>query len=274
MYNPPSFKYKLQVKRRSKMTCIIGGKCIDGIVLTCDRKSKDVDTDTDEYIEKIFLDYYPIVTAGAGANISFHKFKEDAKAAAQKAIAGDKLPFDFSQISGMFQKYPILAQDKAIIFTKYQREIEDIVHETNKRYYTRVGENFDVLVAIQIHPANTVLTYIGPEGAADEIGTTGKKYKVIGSGEPFARVFLKPLWSDDMTMEKFSRLSYFIIKFLDRFSIIDGVGLGGKHPQIWFVPNEGQIYNDKDRPEIIEKLEAESNKMLDRFEQKGIDALL
>jgi 20S proteasome alpha/beta subunit len=37
------------------MTCIIGGKCKDGIVLIADRKITDEETNQVEYKEKLFI---------------------------------------------------------------------------------------------------------------------------------------------------------------------------------------------------------------------------
>jgi hypothetical protein len=135
------------------MTCIIGGRCKDGVVLVGDRKIK-YDNNTVEYVDKIFSEYYPIVTAGSGSKISYTKFRADAKEAAQKATSKNKTIFDSSKVSGILQSYPVLDEDKAIMFGKYESQLEDIVRTTNMRYQGRVGEPFDVLLAV-------VLTHIG-----------------------------------------------------------------------------------------------------------------
>jgi 20S proteasome alpha/beta subunit len=44
---------QFSIKKHNKMTCIIGGRCKDGVVLVGDRKVK-YDNNTVEYVEKIF----------------------------------------------------------------------------------------------------------------------------------------------------------------------------------------------------------------------------
>src|SRR5262245_49734132 len=246
------------------MTCIIGGRCKDGVVLVGDRKVK-YDDNTVEYVDKIFSEYYPIVTAGSGSNISYNKFRDAAKEAAQKATSKNKTKFDSTKVSGILQTYPILDDEKAIIFGKYESQLEDIVRDTNTRYQGRVGESFDVLLATQLYPQNAILKHIGVTGAADDISKREYKFKVIGSGEPFARVFLKPFWHNKMEMEEFAKLAYFVVRYIDFFEIDDSVGLGGQKPQVWFIPDNGQIYDDKTRHDIIESFEKDTNMRIEKL---------
>jgi 20S proteasome alpha/beta subunit len=41
LHSISKLKYEKQLRKPPKMTCIIGGKCIDGVVLIADRKSID-----------------------------------------------------------------------------------------------------------------------------------------------------------------------------------------------------------------------------------------
>ena len=259
--------------KSNRMTCIIGGKCIDGVVLVGDRKIK-YNNNTVEYADKIFSEYYPVVTAGAGSNISYDKFRNDAKEAAQKATSKNKTTFDSTKVSGILQRYPFLDEDKAIFFGNYERQLEDIVRNTNSRYEDRVGEPFEILLATQLYSQHAVLRHIGIRGAADDIAYRKNKFKIIGGGEPFARVLLTPFWYDEIKMEDFARLAYFTIKYLDFFAIDDSVGLGGNKPQVWFIPDVGQIYNEKNRTGIIEKFEKDTNRTLEKFKLSGINALI
>jgi 20S proteasome alpha/beta subunit len=59
-------KYKKPVQKFSKMTCIIGGRCSNGVVLAADRKIVDEDTRDVTSREKIYQYYYPIVVGSSG----------------------------------------------------------------------------------------------------------------------------------------------------------------------------------------------------------------
>ena len=72
----PSLKYD-KLPRKSPMTCIIGGKCNDGVVIMGDTKVT-YDNKPPTYKEKIYSDYYPVVTAYAGSEILYKEFKSTA----------------------------------------------------------------------------------------------------------------------------------------------------------------------------------------------------
>jgi 20S proteasome alpha/beta subunit len=56
-----------------RMTCIIGGKCKDGVVLVADRKIRDKEMGTVTFEEKLISEYYPIVIGASDSNILFKK---------------------------------------------------------------------------------------------------------------------------------------------------------------------------------------------------------
>lgn len=65
------------------MTCIIGGKCKDGVVLAADKNVRYPDIDAFEYEEKLFIFqkdyfYYPIVVGSSGTVPLNEKFKREA----------------------------------------------------------------------------------------------------------------------------------------------------------------------------------------------------
>ena len=66
------------------MTCIIGGKCSDGVVLVADRKVICYNRNVTSR-EKIFKDFHPYVIAASGDTNSFDNFKHDALTLAQKS---------------------------------------------------------------------------------------------------------------------------------------------------------------------------------------------
>lgn len=73
-------KYRKPLKKHPKMTCIIGGKCNDGVVLVADKKIINPETSIYEFREKLFIfqkDYffYPIVVGSSGTVPLHKKFK-------------------------------------------------------------------------------------------------------------------------------------------------------------------------------------------------------
>lgn len=60
----PSLKYRKQVKKTPKMTCIIGGRCKEGVILAGDWKITN-DDGSFEFKKKIYIDYYPVVIASS-----------------------------------------------------------------------------------------------------------------------------------------------------------------------------------------------------------------
>jgi hypothetical protein len=44
-----------------------------------------------------------------------------------------------------------------------------------------------------------------------------------------------------MTMDKFAKLGFFIIKYIEEQGIDNQVGVGKDRPQVYFIPNEGQL---------------------------------
>src|SRR5512133_319687 len=91
-------KYNKTIKSKlQKMTCIIGGRCKDGVVMIADRKVTYIN-DPPRYREKIFSPYYPIVLAPAGYNDLIDKFVQKALEKAQE-IHQESIPGSFAPIS-------------------------------------------------------------------------------------------------------------------------------------------------------------------------------
>jgi hypothetical protein len=73
-------------------------------------------------------------------------------------------------------------------------------------------------------------------------------------------------------VNEFTQLAYFIIKYIDRFSLNNTVGLGGLKPQVYFVPDKGNV--EEASPSIMDRLESDINRMLDNWEKRSIHKLL
>jgi 20S proteasome alpha/beta subunit len=94
-----------------------------------------------------------------------------------------------------------------------------------------------VLFAAQLSDRGATIHYIRDDGLTDDI----YEYKTIGSGEIPASVFLKGLYRKDMTMRQSAKLGFFIIKYIEEQGIDNQVGVGKDRPQVYFIPNEGQL---------------------------------
>ena len=77
-----------------------------------------------------------------------------------------------------------------------------------------------------------------------------------------------------MTMNEFAEFAYFIIKYFDRFEIDYKVGLGGRKPQVWFVPDDLEQKVREADPNTIKNYEVGSNQMLENITKYGFKSLL
>jgi 20S proteasome alpha/beta subunit len=263
------------LNRQRKMTGIIGGKCIDGVVLVADRKVI-CNNGSVESREKIFKDYHPFVVASSGSTLSFDNFRKDARELAQESLGFyadnhefKRIPFNPKNISGIAIRYPIETSYPVIQFDSYLKGLIAIIKKY-KRETARDSSlySFDVLVASRTD-SEAYLGYIDDYGM---IMNDIDKYIMIGSEKTSNFPLLKPLWNSNMKMNEFAELAYFIIKYVDRFKTDDTVGLEGDKPLVWLIPNKGDI--DKAPNDFIEEWEYNTNKMLDNLVKYGIKKLL
>ena len=77
-----------------------------------------------------------------------------------------------------------------------------------------------------------------------------------------------------MNRLEFAKIGYFVIKWLDRFEVDNGTGLGGGRPMMWFMSNSGESKNDKQLLEIMQDFECKTNRMLENWKIHGLDILL
>jgi len=82
--------YKQRLRRHPKLTCIIGGQCVDGVVLVSDSKVTYEDHPP-SYEPKLHSEFYHIVTGGADSVDLYKGFRTNALFAMQ---SGTILPED------------------------------------------------------------------------------------------------------------------------------------------------------------------------------------
>ncbi|MFZ0511523.1 MAG: hypothetical protein WAM14_07950 [Candidatus Nitrosopolaris sp.] len=181
---------------------------------------------------KMFMHHpAPIVWGSSGSTILFQRFKEQSFIAAQK-------------------------YKDAIQWFPYRDRLEDITKRLNKRYPSQEYE-FEVFIAGQGQfidgTMHAMLYQIHTNGSAHLV----KKYRAIGSGEPYGSIFLKKCWGKEMLMQDVAKLGCFIIRYIEVNELDRRVGLDkNKHPQIYYIPNQGKV-----REASEEELNAIRNKV-------------
>lgn len=130
---------------------------------------------------------------------------------------------------------------------------------------------FDALVSIQTKDNGASLQYIDDDGVSMDVDS----YIVIGSNTSriISSTFLKPIWHKDITMERFLRDVFFIIKFIDRFQLDDSVGLGENFPQIFLIPDKDNMVQEV-HPLSLRGINETVDKMLDNWKKDGLNRLL
>lgn len=224
------------------MTYILGSLCKDGVTLISDRKIV-FDGFNIEYRKKLFDDFYPIIMGASGSISLFDKFRVKALAIANKLVrkgSGD---------SG----------DEPIIIENYVEEIENITGELNRRYRSVQLPPLEVLIGAQTQDKGAILYHVYPDGFAEVV----PKYRAIGHGEPFGSIFLKNLWRADLNMNQAAQIGYFIVKYIEEFELDTSVGVGNNKPQLWFIPNKGQLVEANDF--VINRFEIKTIKWLENF---------
>ena len=121
------------------------------------------------------------------------------------------------------------------------------------------------MVGIQYQYQDSTLTYITQHGIQRPIN----EFRIIGTGEKFAKIFMKKIWNKDMRMESIAELGYFIIKYIENFRLDNTVGVNDSHPEIWYIPNKhtNQERNDiHASDEQLEMFRKKTKMRLDKYE--------
>ena len=204
------------------MTCIIGGKCVDGVVLVSDSKVTYEDHPP-SYEPKLHSEFYHIVTGGAGSTDLYKGFRTNTLFATQSAaiipedirleqplVCESKQPVQTSGIVHMYSSEYNLAS--------LQNNFGILVEAINKSKVARdLSGSLGILVATQIGDKRTAaLTHITQKAQSDVYD-----YRGIGSSGMYSNVFLKPFFDNEknITMNKFAKIGYFMIKLMTEHEI-------------------------------------------------------
>jgi 20S proteasome alpha/beta subunit len=251
------------------MTCIMGGKCVDGVALIGDKKITDGETRQVDYKEKLFIFqkegfFYPIIVGSSGTIALYDKFRREAIYELEKISPPPPFsPRGFSSrgfntsVSGTIYSYSSTDNPRQVILYPFIEKLEEII----RKYKGIYRQKFDVLFAAQLRDRGATIHYIRDDGLADDI----YEYKAIGSGEIPASVFLKGLYRKDMTMRQFAKVGFFIIKYIEEQGIDNQVGTGRDRPQVYLIPNEGQLVEADSN--FLDECEKSKNTMEDNFKK-------
>lgn len=210
------------------MTYIAGLRCKDGVVLVGDRKVVSADRTKASYENKLTMDVSGIVVGYAGSDILSRRFR--------------------SELVALVNSYG----GQPAQFEPFVEKVEDIVTRLNQRYRDKVTDQMEVLIAARLAQPLVALRHIHIAGVADEV----PEYIAIGTGEPYGAAFLKHLWRSDLSMKEAIEIGYFIVRYIERFQLVDTVGCGNAYPQIWCLSNSDPV------PREIDKADAHSLEIL------------
>jgi 20S proteasome alpha/beta subunit len=190
------------------MTFIMGAKCVDGVVLVADRKVTLADLSAFDYQDKLFNGLGHIIYGSSGSTSLYQLFV------------------------GHVEDY-VRTHPEDMTYRNAVLKLSQIAFSIYKRYDFNPNYKYNLLVAIAPDDERSNLTFISGNGMPRSIDTCYS----IGSGSPYASVFLKKCYNRNMTMEQAAELGYFAIKYTEDFQLNMTVGVGDGIPQIWFVPD-------------------------------------
>jgi len=102
-----------------------------------------------------------------------------------------------------------------------------------------------ILCATRINDPIPQLHMFNPIGFPEPI----TQFKVIGSGSPYGKLFLKHIWKSDMNMEQTAKLGLFNIKLIKKLDLDNFVGYAEEFPpQVYYIPNVPNSKQIKDFP--------------------------
>ena len=201
-------RHNRYLKKRNKkiVTCIIGIKCVDGVVLAADRK---VLRGRECSLEKKLRELFPNFIIGeSGLTGAMDKFIHETGAYLASGEAASKDYWSF------INKLEDISND---LFNRYSpRFANDVVSDE----YT-----FDVLFGCKPIQDQASLFHMYCNGFAQEV----KTFDIIGSGQDHVLPFIK-------AMRDMAKVAAFSLKLVDEASI--DVTVGGE-PQIFLMPNNG-----------------------------------
>jgi 20S proteasome alpha/beta subunit len=113
-----------------------------------------------------------------------------------------------------------------ITFDNALLKLSEIAFDIYKRYGFNQKYYFELLVAVAPDHQRSYLTHITGNGMSYPI----QDCYSIGAGRPYASIFLKNSYRDNMTIEQAAELGYFAIKYIEDFQLETTVGVNDHIP--------------------------------------------
>jgi 20S proteasome alpha/beta subunit len=227
----------------SPMTLILGSRCKDGVVLVADKKvTLGYGADFD-YREKLFGEIRHVIVGSSGSTDTFEYFR------------------------GYIMDYVRMHRNdrKSITFDNIITKLSEITYNINKKHKFQFEYSFNLLVAVGYESKPSSLTFISAFGWPRTIDGC----LAIGSGQSYAKVFLKRVWHADMNMKQVAEIGHFIIKYVEEFDLDRTVGVGDKHPQLWFIKDRN---DDKvAKQSFLNTLQAKTERRLENHRKHLIE---
>lgn len=194
-------------------TCIIGVKCVDGLVLAGDRKVlRGAEYAFEDKIKQIFPNF---LVSSSGLSGLMDKFQ--------------------IEIASYLRSEEAKGKD----WWAFLNTLENITNSLFNRYFQRFENDpdsqvysFDVLLGCKPIRDQTQLYRLYRNGFAQEV----KSFDIIGHGSAYVLPFIKTLYNEKRTMREMAKVSAFSLKLVDEARI--DLTVGGE-PQIFLVPNIG-----------------------------------
>lgn len=189
------------------MTFVFGSRCTNGVVLVADRKVTLLDDGLHfDFCDKLFGFVEHVIVGSSGSTDTFELFR--------------------GHLMHRVRTNRVHIEDVNIV-------IGEIVFDLNTKYNFKKELVFEVLVAVQYMDKKSALTYINAYGVPRTIeGCT-----VIGTGGKYVKALLEKGWRDTMTMDAAAELGWLMIKYIEDLRLDFSVGLGGRAPQIFYIPD-------------------------------------
>lgn len=200
-------EYSKQLLERTKMTCIIGARCKDGVLLAGDtRILRGLSIVQQEKIIK--LNEIPVVYAYSGTTALMDNF---LKSVNKLLISDEKIKNERGDV--------------------FREKLEDIVFQIFNRYTRRTPDHvLDVFVGYRSPELIAGLYHIYHDGVSENVS-----FDIIGSGEPYVRPFIESLYYENIDLNDMTLISCYVLGLMDELGV--DISVGGT-PQIVLIKDK------------------------------------
>ena len=187
--------------------CVISGRCLDGVILSAERKIVDEDNRHVAYRPKLYQYYHPIIVGSSDHVGPFDNFRREALETAQSVTPQTSLDLNKHgyEISGIVQVGPtssgVVPQKSVINLYPYIEKLSEIIRKYKSKYRSY---DFDVIFATQIQGRGAFLEYIDDTGLPSDIYDS---YKILGYWRYCNKCFPKIDVVKENDYERFHRIS-------------------------------------------------------------------